>query len=303
MSAVDTGVAGVIITHPDRVVYPEVPLTKGQLAEYCALVAPLMLPHIKDRPISAVRCPEGPAHTCFFQKHWPKQGGAPVTTRPVAEGDGEATPYAFVSKARDLVALVQHGVIEAHVWGSRFDRLDRPDRLVLDLDPGPGVTWATVKQSAHQVRALLASLELESWMKLTGGKGIHVVVPIARRVDWPVLNAFAKAIALRLVQDTPELYVAKASKAIRHNKIFVDWMRNSRGATWVAPWSPRAREFAPVSMPLDWDELDRVKKPDMYTVPVVTRLLAKPVDDPWHRMLECKQRLTPEMAEQLAADG
>ena len=302
-TAPGTSTAGVFITHPEREVYPDVHLTKQQLAEYYALVAPLMIPHIKNRPVSCVRCPEGRAKECFFQKHWPPKGGAPVTTKPVAEGTSEPLPYAFAATPRDLVALVQHGVMETHIWGSRYDDLDKPDRLVLDLDPGPGVTWLTVKKAAVQTRELLQSLGLESWMKLTGGKGIHVVVPIERRVDWDVMNSFAKAIAVRLMTDSPNLYVAKASKAIRENKIFIDWMRNSRGATWAVPWSPRARDRAPVSMPLPWEALADVKKPDMYTIPVVTKLMSKAYTDPWKAMLTYKQRLTPDMAVELLAKG
>lgn len=296
-------VAGVTITHPEREVYPDAQLTKLALAEFYEAVAPLMLPHIKGRPISAVRCPDGIGATCFFQKHWPPKGGAKITTKPVAEGNGEPEPYAFASTARDVVALVQHGTVEMHIWGSRFDSLDKPDRLVLDLDPGPGVTWRTVKEAAVEVRALFSSLELESWVKLTGGKGIHVVVPIERRTDWKVVNGFGKAAAERLMRDNPARYVAKASKAIRDKRIFVDWMRNSRGATFAAPWSARARPSAAVSVPLRWEELSAVKKPDQFTIPKVMKMMAAGHDDPWSDMLTLKQRLTPDMAVQLLAEG
>lgn len=298
---VDTGTtAGVVITHPERIVYQDVGLTKLQLAEYYARVAPLMLPHIKGRPISSVRCPDGQGGECFFQKHWLPRGGAKVLTKMVQEGDSEPKPYAFVSSARDIVALVQNGVMETHVWGARIDALEKPDRIVLDLDPGPGITWQGIKKSAVEVRALLDGIGLKSWVKLTGGKGVHIVIPVDRRVEWPVLSGFAKAIAERLMRDNPQLYVAKASKAIREEKIFVDWLRNTRGATSAAPWSPRARPGAPVSFPLHWDELSAVKKPDQYSIPVVMKMLAAgDVDDPWAEMLTYKQRLTAEMAEGL----
>ena len=296
-------VAGVTITHPEREVYPETGLTKLQLAEFYEAVAPLMLPHIKGRPISAVRCPDGIGGTCFFQKHWPPKGGAKITTKPVAEGDGESEPYAFASTARDLVALVQHGTVETHIWGARFDSLDKPDRLVLDLDPGPGVPWRTTKAAAVEVRELFSSLKLASWMKLTGGKGIHVVVPIDGRADWNVVSGFAKASAERLMHDNPTRYVAKASKAIRDNRIFVDWMRNSRGATYAAPWSARARPGAAVSVPIEWEALSAIKKPDQFTIPKVMKMIASGRDDPWKNMLTFKQRLTPEMAVQLLAEG
>lgn len=296
-------VAGVAITNPGREVFPEIHLTKEQLAEFYEAVAPLMLPHIKGRPISAVRCPAGRTGECFFQKHWPPKGGAKITTKPVAEGDGEPEPYAFASTARDLAALVQHGVIETHIWGSRFDALDKPDRLVLDLDPGPGVTWRSIKSAALETRELLSSLGLESWVKLTGGKGIHVVVPVERRVDWNIANAFVKAAAERLSRDKPTLYVSKAAKAIREKRIFVDWMRNSRGATYAAPWCARAREGAPVSVPLHWDELPDISRPDQFNIPRVMKMVASGFADPWKDMLSKKQRLTSEMAIQLLAEG
>lgn len=296
-------VAGVTITNPDREVYPESHLTKLQLAEYYEAAAPLMLPHIRNRPISSVRCPDGIAGQCFFQKHWPPKGGAKITTKPVAEGSGDPEPYAFASTARDLVALIQHGTVETHIWGSRFDALDKPDRLVLDLDPGPGVPWRTIRDAAFEVRELFAGLELESWVKLTGGKGIHVVVPLERRTDWSIVNGFAKAAAERLVRDNPARYVAKASKAIRDKRIFVDWMRNSRGATYAAPWCARARPGAAVSVPLHWDELPAVKKPDQFTIPRVMKMFAAGQEDPWADMLTFKQRLTAEMAMQLLAEG
>lgn len=294
--------AGVTITHPERIVYPDIKLSKLALAEYYALVAPLMLPHVKLRPISSVRCPDGQGGECFFQKHWPPRGGAAVLTKPVAEGDSEPKPYAFAATPRDLVALVQNGVIETHVWGARFDSLEKPDRIVLDLDPGPGLTWPAIKKAALQVRRVLHDVGLESWVKLTGGKGVHVVVPVDRRVGWPVLSGFAKAVAERLVRESPNLYVSKASKAIREKRIFVDWLRNTRGATSAAPWSPRAREGAPVAVPLHWDELAGIAKPNMFSIPIVTKMLAKSMVDPWQDMLTYKQRLTAEIAEGLLAE-
>ncbi len=289
--------AGVTITHPERIVYPGIAMTKLQLAEYYALVAPLMLPHVQQRPISAVRCPDGQGGECFFQKHWPPRGGAAVHTKQVPESNGELTPYAFASTARDLVALVQNGVIETHVWGARYDSLEKPDRLVLDLDPDPSVSWSVVKTSALQLRTLLHDVGLDSWVKLTGGKGVHVVVPFERRIEWSVLSAFSRAVAEHLSRVAPLRYVSKASKSIRTKRIFVDWLRNTRGATWVAPWSARARDGAPVSMPLSWDDLAALKRPDQFGIPKVSKMLAKGMDDPWSAMLTAKQRITAEMAE------
>lgn len=289
-------VAGVTITHPERIVFPEAKLSKGDIANYFAMIAPIAMPHIKQRPLSILRCPEGRAGECFFQKHWVSKGHDHVVVRDVPEKDGTAKPYAVAARASDLVALVQFGMLEVHTWGARFDALERPDRIVLDLDPGPGISWSGVLDAAIETRELLTSLSLKSWVKLSGGKGLHVVIPLERRTSWEITSAFARAVAERLVRDAPTRYVSKASKAIRNKRIFVDWLRNTRGATSVAPWSVRAREGAPVSVPVSWKDLSSIKRGDTFTVENVLDQIDSRFVDPWKNMLTARQRLTAETA-------
>ncbi len=298
------GVAGVSISHGERVVYPEIKLTKRGLAEYYEAVAPLMLPHVTARPLSTVRCPDGPQKACFFQKHWKATRGAPVRTVAIDEADGEGGDYAVAQTASDLVALVQWNVIEFHTWGSRTDALESPDRLILDLDPGPGVGWTALREAAVMVHDLLADVGLQSWVKLSGGKGVHVTVPLDRRLTWSQLSDLSKLIAGRLVHDHPTTFVDVAAKAKRPRRIFVDWMRNSRGATAAAPWSVRARKNAPVAVPIDWADLDAIDGPAVMTVPVVREFLASRPLDPWRTLLTTRQRMTARVLDALApSDG
>ena len=293
-------IAGVQVSHADRVIYPELGLTKGDLAEYYEAVAPLMLPHVAGRPLSTVRCPDGPQQSCFFQKHWKRTRGAAVRTVAIDEHDGKGGDYAIAMTAHDLVALVQWNVIELHTWESRSDVLEAPDRLILDLDPGPGVGWKTVCDGAMCVRALLDDASLQSWIKLTGGKGVHITIPLDRRITWQQLSGLARLIAGRLVHDHPTMFVDVAAKERRNRRIFVDWMRNSRGATAVAPWSVRARAGAPVAVPIGWADLERIKGPDVMSVPVVRKFLESRPPDPWRDMLTTRQRLTAKVLDALA---
>lgn len=293
-------IAGVKVSHADRVIYPEIGLTKGDLAAYYEAVAPLMLPHVAGRPLSTVRCPDGPHQSCFFQKHWKPTRGAAVRTVAIDEHDGAGGDYAVATTAHDLVALVQWNVIELHTWESRTDVLEAPDRLVLDLDPGPGVRWKTVCDGARYVRALLDDASLQSWVKLSGGKGVHITIPLDRRITWQQLSGLARLIAGRLVHDHPTMFVDVAAKDRRNRRIFVDWMRNSRGATAVAPWSVRARTGAPVSVPIDWADLEHIGGPDVMSVPVVRKFLESRPLDPWRDMLTTRQRLTARVLDALA---
>ncbi|MEO8029634.1 MAG: DNA ligase D, partial [Gemmatimonadota bacterium] len=291
-------VARVTITHPERVIYPDSAISKLELARYYELVAPLMLPHVAGRPLSLVRCPEGQGGTCFYQKHW--SGTTPaVDTLPIPEVKGVKRPYAVVKDAKGLVTLVQYGVIEFHPWGSRSDKLEFPDRIILDLDPAPGVKWGAVKAGALAIRDLLAGLDLKSWLKTSGGKGLHVVIPFERRISWELCTAFARAVAERLAAEQPERYVTVASKAARTGKIFVDWLRNSRGATAVAPWSTRAREGAPVSVPVRWDQLGGLTSGDSISMSDVPGLIGGRYRDPWADLPKAKQRIGRDVVEAL----
>jgi bifunctional non-homologous end joining protein LigD len=292
-------VAGIVLTNADRVLYPEQGLTKHDLAAYYDAIAPLMLPHVAGRPLSLVRCPEGTSKACFFQKHWAKQLPEAVQTVDIREANGAKKPYTVVQDAAGLVSLVQHGVLEFHLWGAQADNVEAPDRIVFDLDPAPEVPWKRVQTGARELREVLEGLGLDSWIKTTGGKGIHVVVPIARRSTWDDVSAFARALAYHMEAEQPARYLAKASKAARKGKVFVDWLRNTRGATWVAPWSTRARPNAPLSVPIAWEELDGLKSGDQFRVSQLSTLLSKRRKDPWDDMLKSRQRLTRTMTAKL----
>ena len=299
-ASADRTVQGITISHADRVVFDGVGITKHDLALYYEAVAPLMLPHIASRPLSTLRCPDGPQATCFFQKHWKATRTSAVRTMSLTEGDGSSDEYAIAGTAADLIRLVQMNVIEIHPWASKRRTLESPDRLILDLDPGPGVAWPDVRDAAMQVRALLDSAGLRSWVKLSGGKGVHVTVPLDRTLSWDQFSAFARLVAGRLAADLPRTFIDKAAKDARKNRIFIDWLRNARGATAAAPWSVRARANAPVAATLDWNELGFIDGADVFTVPVAMSYLALSPADVWEGMLSVKQRVTAGLVAKLA---
>lgn len=294
----DSTVAGVRLTNPQRILYPEQGLTKRDLALYYEAVAEWMLPHVAGRPLTIVRCPEGRGKACFYQKHVGQGVPDVIDSVDVRESGGRIGKYLVVHDLPGLVALVQIGVLEMHVWGARADELEKPDRLVFDLDPDPDLPWKRVVEAAVNVRDRLEELGLKSWVKTTGGKGLHVVAPIARRLEWDAVKQFSHAVARSIVAAAPAQYTDVASKARRKGKIYVDYLRNSRGATFIAPCSTRAREGAPVSAPLRWDELgDRFVKYDVRTFP---GRLAKLRRDPWDGFLETRQSITRAAVRKLA---
>ncbi|MCE9526652.1 MAG: DNA ligase D [Planctomycetales bacterium] len=279
------------LTHPERVLFPDSGITKVDLATYYARVAPLMLPHLVDRPLSLVRCPSGQGKVCFFQKHPSAETPPSLLRVPVPEKDG-VEDYVAVQDLEGLLALVQISVLEIHPWGSRRDRLDQPDRIIFDLDPDASVPWSRVIDAALDVREMLAEIDLECFVKTTGGKGLHVVAPLnPRRAEWDQVKAFCRRIADSLVGKSPELYVATMSKAARKGKIFVDYLRNDRGSTSVAPYSTRAKPGAPVSTPLTWDELTPVIRSDDFHVGNVIQRLETMEQDPWRDIAKIKQSL------------
>jgi bifunctional non-homologous end joining protein LigD len=294
-------IAGIELSNPGRVLYPEQGLTKEDLARYYEAIAPWMLPHGAGRPFALVRCPGGRQQACFYQKHWKSYLPKAVKTVAIQEGDGVKRPYTVISDAAGLVSLVQNGVLEIHLWGSRADAVESPDRIVFDLDPAPGVSWARVREATRMLGELLRTLGLESWLKTTGGKGMHVVVPIARRSSWDEVTAFARAVGYRIAREAPESYLARASKAEREGKIFIDWLRNTRGATAIAPWSSRAREGAPVSMPVSWEELGKVRSGDQYSVESALALMRRRKHDPWAGLLKARQQLSRSMTAALGS--
>jgi len=288
-----TEVAGVRLTSPDRVVYPDQGVTKRDLALYYESVADRILPHLEGRPLSLVRCPKGREGQCFYQKHVDEHFPDAVVRTEVPERDGPEI-YGMVDSVAGLVAMVQMGVLELHTWGARRDRIERPDRLVFDLDPDEGLAWTRVAEAAVEVRDRLAALGLESFAKTTGGKGLHVVVPIERRIGWDDLKDFARGVAESMVRDAPGRYTDNMSKAKRKGKVFIDYLRNGRGATFIAAYSTRARRGATVSAPVRWDELGRVR-PDGYDVRSLPRRLASQKADPWEGFDAIRQSVTAKM--------
>lgn len=296
VSSVD--VAGVAISHPLRVLYPEMGLTKQDLAEYYESIADWILPHVVNRPLTLVRCPGGRTGQCFYQKHLADEPPEHFRGVSIKEKSGTGR-YVVIDDLAGLVSLVQMGVLEIHPWPARADNVEAPDRLVFDLDPGEGVPWKNVVVAARDVRDRLGELGLESFLRTSGGKGLHVVAPLARRNSWDEIKAFAKAVADRLVRQAPDRYIATMSKAKRRGKVFVDYLRNHRGATAIASYSTRAREGAPVAAPLAWHELSVRIKPNGFTVKNVPQRLAKLKADPWEGFFKVRQSLTRAMAESL----
>ena len=253
VAAPEAAATAVRFTNPDRVYWADVGVTKQELADYYRLAWRWMAPHVIDRPLALVRCPDGTKGECFFQKH-ASAGLNEKYLKTVI--DKNKRQIIAVEDLEGLLSLVQAGVLEVHVRGSRIDRLDLCDRIVFDLDPGPGVAWAQVVAAARDVRERLAGIDLVSFVKLTGGKGLHVVLPIAG-IDWKSAKDFAEAVAAAMMADAPDLYVVKITKSLRDGKILVDYFRNSLEQTSVAAYSTRARDGAPVAAPVAWEELSR----------------------------------------------
>ena len=265
--------SAVTISNRDRMIFPEAKATKGDLADYYAAIAPILLPHAACRPISLVRCPQGRAKTCFFQKHDSGSFGEHVKHVPIREKDGGHEDYIYVEDADGLLACVQMGTIEFHGWGSHVDTLERPDRMIFDLDPDVGLDFSDVKKAAVDLRRHLADIGLVSFALLSGGKGVHVVVPLDPGHDWDAHKDFAKRFAEAMSLAESDRFVATMSKAKRKGKIFIDWLRNQRGSTAIMPYSARAREGAPVAAPVGWDALADVEKAGAWTIADATELL------------------------------
>ena len=284
-----TEIGGVRITHPEKVLYPEQGITKRELAEYYLQVAGHMLPHVVRRPLTLVRCPSGSETKCFYQRH--AGSGIPdELSEFVVPGFEESGAYLYITDEKGLVAMVQMGVLEIHPWGVSIDRPDRPDRIIFDLDPGDGLGFDAVVNAAHALKDRLAEAGLQSFAKTTGGKGLHVVVPIERRYEWPEVKGFAKDFSARMAEDAPDSYLTKASIEARKGRIFIDYLRNDATATAVAPYSTRARPGAPVATPLNWSEVKPGLDPKGFTIESVPKRLGK-IGDPWVDISGAKQRL------------
>ena len=274
-------VGGVRITHADRVIDPTSGLTKEDVARYYDAVADRILPHVAGRPLSLVRCPEGLAGECFYSKHAGRVSVHPALRRVKIREKTKTDEYLIADSKEALLGLVQMGVLEIHTWNARYETLETPDRVVLDLDPGPGVSWRRVIEAALELREALAAHGLKSFVKTTGGKGVHVVSPLVPKPGWDVCFEFTRALVQSVVGRSPRAYVAVMSKAQRKDRIFIDYFRNNRGATSVAVYSTRARAGLPVSTPVAWDELDVRSGPDAYTIVNLARRLSGSRRDPW----------------------
>jgi len=263
------------ISNPDRIIYPESGITKGQLADYYALMADPILAWLADRPVSLVRCPQGRAKHCFFQKHDAGSFGDAVKHVPIREKDGHEEPYLYVDDARGMLTCVQMGAIEFHGWGSKVADVEMPDRLVFDLDPDEGLGFDEVKRAAIQLRDVLGEIGLATWPLLSGGKGVHVVAPLDASRDWVVVKDFASRFSKAIAQAYPDRFTANMKKVERRGRIFLDWLRNQRGATAVLPYTARARPNAPVAAPISWDELEGIDKASPFTIADGTELLKR----------------------------
>ena len=258
--------SSVRISNRDRVIFPEGKLTKGQLADYYEMVAPIMLPWAGSRPISLVRCPQGRSKKCFFQKHDAGSFGDDVRQIGIREKDGHEEAYLFIDTSAGLLTCVQMGTIEFHGWGARIEDVEKADRLVFDLDPDEGLDFKDVVSAAFHVQDVLAQMGLVTFPMVTGGKGVHVIAPLTSSAEWPVVKDFAHRFALALAQAEPARFTAALAKAQRKGRIFIDYLRNQRGATAVMPYSARTREFAPIAVPLTWEELRDLDKPSHWHI-------------------------------------
>ena len=281
-------VEGVRLSNPDKILYPEQGITKGDLADYYVAVAERLLPHAAFRPITMVRCPTGRGKKCFYQRH--AGSGVPEQLGEVTV-PGFDEPYLYIRDLPGLVAMVQMGVLEMHPWAVTVEKPDRADRIIFDLDPAEGLGFVEVIRAALEVRERLTALGLESFVKTTGGKGLHVVAPIDATAEWREVKRFAKGVSAQMAGDSPERFLTKISKAEREGRIFIDYLRNDPTSTAVAPYSTRSRAGAPVAMPIRWDEVKAGLDPCDYTLATVPGLLAKQKADPWAEMFDVRQTL------------
>jgi len=267
--------AAVAISSRERVIFPDSGQTKGELADYYAEIAPVMLPFLAGRPVSLVRCPQGRARKCFFQKHDSGGFGEAVRHVPIREKDGACEDYLYLEDARGLLQCVQMGTVEFHGWGARAAAVEAPDRLVFDLDPDEGLDFAAVTRAAGDIRARLGDLGLASFAMLTGGKGVHLIAPLTPGHSWEAHKDFARRFAEALSLAEPERFTASMSKAKRTGRIFIDWLRNQRGSTAVLPYSVRARSGAPVAVPIAWEDLARQRDARAFAIGDAARLLTR----------------------------
>ena len=289
-----TRIAGIALSHADKLLFPETGVTKRTLAEYYVAVADHLLPHLANRPLTLVRCPNGWNRQCFYQKNADASVDPAIDRIGVTTSDGPAQ-YMMANRVEALIALTQMGVIELHPWGSSKPKLGAPDRLIFDFDPDDDLPWSQIVEAVQVMRTLLAEIGLTGYLKTTGGKGLHVVVPIKPRHDWDTVKAFTKAVAELLVRTFPGRYTDKLTKSRRRGKIFIDYLRNAEGATAITAFGVRARELAPVATPIIWDELTDDLRFGYFNVANVPQRLKKLRRDPWAGFFDEPQSLTAAM--------
>ena len=280
-------VEGIKITNPDKVLFDDPEITKADVVRYYSKVSERMLDYVSHRILSIVRCPKGISQTCFYKKH-PGPNSKGIITIPISTSSGETEDYFYIDNAYGLISEVQMGTLEFHTWGSCVDELEKPDMMVFDLDPDEGMDLSRVRQGVQDIKSILTELSLNSYLKTSGGKGYHVVVPLKPAVDWNAFHDFARRVAEVMEQKWPERYTSNVRKAKRTDKIFIDWIRNGRGATSIAPYSLRARKGARVSMPIAWDELDTVDPDGITMVDALSRIVG---NDPWKDFFQNNQML------------
>ena len=285
------GLANFHLSHPDKLLYPEVNITKLDLANYYNIIAKWILPYIVKRPLTLLRCPNGQKKKCFYQRHL-TTATENLYAITLPDKTDKPEPYLYIKDRAGLMALIQLGVLEIHPWASQIDKIEKPDFITFDLDPGLDVEWKRVIEAAFFVKDHLLKLNLQSFVKTTGSKGLHVVVPIKRFYSWDKVKIFTHAFVKYLSIQSPQLIVANMNKTQRKGKIFVDYLRNQRGASSIAPYSTRIKENAAVATPLSWSELSVRIKSDTFTVKNLPQRLAKLKQDPWVDFYQLKQKLS-----------
>jgi len=283
-------VAGIRISHPSRPIYPDLRFSKLDLVRYYEAIADWIVPHVRGRPLTLVHCPAGIAGRCLYLKH-AKAWGPSALRRVRIQEKTKVGEYLVADSLSAVIALAQMGVVEIHTWNSDIANVDRPNRIVWDLDPGPLVPWKTIAAAAQVLREMLETLGARAWLKTTGGRGLHVVVPIRPSLDWSACLSFSRSVTDALVRANPDLYTTAFSKQGRERKILIDYLRNNRTNTSICAYSPRARPGAAVSTPIEWRELNR--EPGRWTVTTVVRRLRRLRRDPWAEYWAAPQKITP----------
>ena len=286
------------ISHPERLIYRSLGITKADLARYYDEVGDWMLPHVANRPLTLVRCPDGAEAKCFYQRHL-GMGARPGELKTLERLRSSKGKYLYLDSKRGILSAVQNGAVEFHTWGASVPDARHPDRITMDLDPGPGVKWSELVKATRLTRTLLERLGLRCFLKTTGGKGLHVVAPLEPRLPWDEVKEFTHLVAEFLERAEPGLFIANMSKAKRKGRVFVDYLRNSETASAVSAYSARARKEAGVSTPLDWDELGRADLRAKYTVVTVCKRLARLTLDPWAEYSSARQSITDAMLRSL----